>query len=249
MKKQVPLTPVIAIGLAILLAASYFALVRPKQAEGSALSEEIASLESQLARATRPEEATPKPVQINVADVFRLAKAMPDRDDMASIILELNAIALSTGVEFLAIQPSQAVAKGEYHALPVSLTFEGNYYDLTDILYRLRNLVRVRDGVLDATGRLYTLEALEMHEAKGGFPQIEAVVTVSAYTFGAAPAVPGGEAAPPGGTTGTTSTEQTPTGQTTTAQTTTTATTSTTSQVPPAGPTGDGDQQAAGGTP
>jgi Tfp pilus assembly protein PilO len=255
-KKQVSLTPVLAIALVIVLAVGYFALVRPKQAAGSKLDEEIAALETQLATAARPEAvspAAPEPVEINVADVFRLAKAMPDRDDMASVILELNAIAVSTGVEFVAIQPQTPVTKGEYHAVPVALTFRGNYYDLTDFLYRLRNLVRVRDGVLDASGRLYTLDAFALQESEGGFPRIEAVITVSAYTFGVPPVAPGATPPPPadGSTTGTTATTTGTTATTTTGATTTTTTTTTgaTPQGPPADPTGDGNPQAAGGTP
>ena len=52
------------------------------------------------------------------------------------------------------------------------------------MLYDLRNLVRVRDGKLSADGRLFTLDQLDLHESQAGFPEIEALLTVSAYTFG-----------------------------------------------------------------
>jgi hypothetical protein len=57
----------------------------------------------------------------------------------------------------------------------------------------VRNLVTVRSGRLDASGRLYTLDGIDMHESADGFPRIEAELTVSAYVFGSAPAltVPG----------------------------------------------------------
>jgi hypothetical protein len=119
----------------------------------------------------------------------------------------------------------------------VTLTFEGNYYDLTDFLYRLRNLVAVRDGVLGASGRLYTLDALDMQEAEGGFPKIRATLTVSAYSFGSQPVSPGAGTAP-------TETTETGTGTTSTGETTTTST----EEGPPADPTGDGSQQATGGS-
>lgn len=242
MKRQVPLTPVLAVALVIVLAVGYLMLIAPRRERGAELADEIANLESQLAVASHATpEGAPKPVKIDVADVFRLAKAMPDHADMASIILEVNAIAVSTGVEFKAIQPQTAVAKGDYHALPVALTFEGSYYDLTDFLYRLRNLVRVRDGVLEASGRLYTLDAIEFHESQErGFPRIEAVLTISAYSFGPAPAAPG--TTPPA--TGTETTSTSTTGATTSTQTTTGTTTQ---GGPPADPTGDADQQAQGG--
>jgi type IV pilus assembly protein PilO len=240
-KKQIPLTPVLAIALAIIAAVGYFVVISPKQARSAELDEQIADLETKLVLAEpRSKAATPK-VRINVADVFRLAKAMPDNDDMPGIILELNSVAISAGVQFIAIQPGVAVPKGSYDAIPITLTFEGNYYDLTDFLYRMRNLVTVRDGVLEASGRLYTLDALDLHEAEDGFPQIQAVLTVSAYSFGTMPAP---TATPAAGTT--TAGTGTTTGSTTDA--TTGATTTTTSSGPPTDSTGDGGQAALGGT-
>jgi Tfp pilus assembly protein PilO len=224
-KKQVSLTPVLAIALVIIAAVTFFVLIKPKLDESSRLDSEIADLEGKIAVSSRAKPKGEPKVEINVADLFLLAKAMPDDDDMAGIILELNGIASSAGVRFNAIQPQDPVAAGSYNALPISLTFEGNYYDLTDFLYRLRNLVTVRDGVLDASGRLYTLDSLDMHEAEAGFPQIEAVLTVSAYSFGAPSAAPGTPASAPAGTTTGTDTTQTTTGTTT--GTTTTEGTST----------------------
>lgn len=231
MKKQVPLTPVLAAALAIVLAVTYFALIRPKADEAAKLDEEIAALEAQAAVAGRTPPTERPEVRIDVADLFRLAKAMPDGSDMAGIMLELNGMAASAGITFISIQPGEPVSFTDSSALPINLTFHGNYYDLTDFLYRMRNLVTVKEGVLDASGRLYTLDALDLHESPAQkFPQIEAVLTLSAYSYGAAaiPTVPGAPAA-----TDTTSTD-------TTATTTTgTTTTEPTSTDPP-------DAQAAG---
>jgi Tfp pilus assembly protein PilO len=236
-KKQVPLTPVLAVALLIVAVAGYFGLISPKQARSAELDEQIAELETKLQLVEKPSPAQAPKVTINVADLFLLAKAMPDREDMPGIILELNSIALSTGVNFISIAPGTPASKGSYNAIPVTLTFEGNYYDLTDFLYRLRNLVAVRDGVLGASGRLYTLDSLDMQEAEGGFPKIRATLTVSAYSFGSQPVSPGAGAAP-------TETTQTGTSTTSTGETTTTST----EQGPPADPTGDGNQQASGGS-
>jgi Tfp pilus assembly protein PilO len=213
--KQVPLTPVLAIGLVILLAVAYFAVLGPKASEASKLDLEIAKLESTLAIRTQQkwDDAAPA-VQIDVADLFRLAKAMPNTEDMPGIILELNAVADSAGVRFVSIQPSEVVAKGTYNSVPINLTFEGNYYDLTDFLFRLRNLVTVKEGVLEATGRLYTLDVLDLHEQPTErFPMIQAMLTISAYSFGAPPVAARTPVAP---TTSTTTTTATTTESTTT---------------------------------
>ena len=243
MKRQIPLTPVLALALVIVAAVGWFALISPKQARSSELDDQIAELETKLAVVSRPTApGEPPKVEIDVADVFKLAKAMPDRDDMPGILLELNSTSLSTGVEFLSIQPGVPASRGDYYALPITLTYAGNYYDLADFLFRLRNLVTVRDGVLDAGGRLYTLDAIEFKEGKKGFPHVEAVLTISAYSFGTAPGAAAAAAA--AGTT--TETTATASGTTTTSET---STTTTAPQSPPADPTGDADAPAAEGTP
>ena len=240
MKKQIPLTPVLAIALVIVLAVGFLALVKPKMDESARLDAEIASTQDKIAEAARakPKDPADAPVQIDVADLFLLAKAMPDGDDMPGIILELNGIASAAGVGFVSIQPLAPVTVGSYRVVPINLTFEGNYYDLTDFLFRMRSLVRVNDGVLNAKGRLYTLDALDMHEADGGFPKIEAVLTVSAYAYGAGAGAPAAPAAPPaaGATTGATTTGAT-TGGTTTGATATQTTPTTAS---------DASRQASG---
>jgi type IV pilus assembly protein PilO len=180
-KKQMPLWPIVASGLVIVTLVAYFVLVRPKRAEAARLGDQIAKLETDISAAklaSRPKEAD---ANLKVADLFELAKAMPDRDDMPGIILELNSTAEAAGVKFKAIAPQEAVTQEGYRVIPISLTFEGNYYDLTDFLFRMRNLVSVDDGKLAASGRFFTLDTLDMHEA--GLPQIEALLVVSAYVY------------------------------------------------------------------
>jgi type IV pilus assembly protein PilO len=176
-----PLWPVFAGALLIVTLVAYFVLIRPKRAEAGRLGDQIAKLETDIGAAklaARPKEADSK---LKVADLFELAKAMPDRDDMPGIILELNSTAAAAGVRFKAIAPQAPVLQEGYRVIPISLTFEGNYYDLTDFLFRMRNLVSVDEGKLSASGRFFTLDTLDMHEAD--LPQIEAALVVSAYVY------------------------------------------------------------------
>jgi Tfp pilus assembly protein PilO len=180
-KKQLPLWPIIGAGILVAALVAYFVLVRPKRAEAGRLSDQIATLETQVSAAklaARPKDAA---VKLKVADLFELSKAMPDKDDMPGIILQLNSIAEASGVSFKSIAPQNEVLQNGYRSIPISLTFKGNYYDLTDFLFRLRNLVSVTNGNLAAAGRFFTLDTLDMHEA--GLPTIEANLVVSAYVY------------------------------------------------------------------
>jgi hypothetical protein len=69
--------------------------------------------------------------------------------------------------------------------MPIQLTFNGNFYNLADFLYRLRNLVAVGDtGELSASGRLFAVDTLDFAEAADGFPQITATLVVDAFVYG-----------------------------------------------------------------
>lgn len=228
MKRSVSVSLIAGIMIAIVGLAGYFLAVRPKQAEVKKLDEQIATLQTTLDAATKlsqpaSEEETAANA-IRVADIVELAKAMPDVLDMPSIVLELNSAATAAGVTFSSITPGTPVAGTGFTATPITLAFDGSYYDLTELLFQLRNLVTVREGVLDATGRLFTIDAVNLLEPEGqSFPQVEAQLTVSAYQYGvdlAALAQAGGTL--PAEETSTTGTSTTSTGSTTTEPTTTT---------------------------
>jgi Tfp pilus assembly protein PilO len=185
-KKQIPIWPVIGIAILLVAAIAFMVVIRPKRAESGRLDEQIAEMQMKVSAAQLASRPQQQATTIKVADVFEVSKAMPDTDDMPGIILDLNSVAEATGIRFLSIQPSAPTPKTGYSAIGITLTFEGNYFDLTDFLFRLRNLVTVRDGQLSSAGRLFTLDTMSMKEGKDGFPSINAGLTVSAYVYGAA---------------------------------------------------------------
>ena len=198
MKRQIPIALVIAPALLIVAAVGFFLLVKPKMDESSSLDERITEFQGKVDVALAAQRQGTPGGSIRVADLFRLTRAMPESIDMAGVILELNSVAERSGVDFVSISPAAPVAApAGYQSVPIKLTFEGNYYDLTDFLFRMRNLVVVRDGELETAGRLFTLDGLDIVEGTGGFPQVQAGLTVSAYPCapGAAPA-PGATPAP-----------------------------------------------------
>jgi Tfp pilus assembly protein PilO len=189
-KKQIPLPLIFAVVVLVAAVAAYMVLIRPKGAEVSKVDGELETLQAQITAASVSAGEEPAVSTIKVADLVELAKAMPQETDMAGAILELSAAAKRAGVEFTSIQPSAPIPGAGYVQLPLALTFVGNYYDLTEWLYQVRQLVTVRDGVLDANGRLFTVDSLDWHEAEDpGFPLIEADLTVSAYVYGADPSL------------------------------------------------------------
>jgi Tfp pilus assembly protein PilO len=167
---------------ALVLAGGMFLLVMPQGHKASKLGDEIDATHTQIVAAKalamqRPEE------KIRAADLFKVVEAMPDDTDMTGMILQLQQTAGEAGVRFDSIQPGVSTAGAGYDIQPVDLAFEGNYFSLTDFLYRLRRLVEVRHGKLDATGRLFSVGKIDFQPAEGGFPRISATVTVNSFAY------------------------------------------------------------------
>jgi len=183
----------VAGGVLLGLVAGWFLVVAPKRHDASALKQQIADTRDQISVAQGVKTPTAPP-PIRVADLFKLSRAMPNTADIPGVILQLSSVAAETGVQFESITPHDPVSYGAYQQVAVDLSFEGRFYDLSDFLYRLRNLVGVHHGVLNATGRLFTVDSITFNQGTENFPQVKATLTVSAYVFGdgTAPPVPNG---------------------------------------------------------
>ena len=136
---------------------------------------------------------------------------MPAKTDMPDLVLELSQLARDTGIRFDSISPQPLAAVGSYSVLPISVTFNGNFYNLADFLYRLRSLVTVHAGRLDATGRLLAVDTLSFNESDLKFPQIQASLVIDAFVYAAAPAAAPAATPPPATATTTTTSETTTT--------------------------------------
>ena len=177
--KAIALVAALLVGLI----AGWFIVIGPKRHEASRLAQQIDDTRTQIAAAEGSGSTSQAP-QIRVADLFELSRAMPDTADIPSVLLELSQISAETGVTFQSITPHDPVSAGSYESIGIDLVFQGHFYDLSDFLYRLRNLVGVHQGVLSSTGRLFTVDSIAFDEGELKFPQVKATLTVSAYVFG-----------------------------------------------------------------
>jgi type IV pilus assembly protein PilO len=224
----------VVLGALVVLALGYFVLIRPEGAKLKRIKAGEADARQTLAAYNTKVAAARSAPKIRIADVYRLAKAMPSQTDMPDLMLELSQLARDTGIRFDTITPQPVVPLGSYSVLPISVTFNGTFYDLADLLYRLRSLVEVHSGALDATGRLFAVDTLSFGESPLKFPRIQATLVIDAFIYGSGGATSTAPVTP--GATSTTSTGSTTgTGTTTTSSTTTTPSTPTTSDTSAAG--------------
>jgi len=203
----------------LLLVLGWTLLVSPQRSTASSIARSTQAVEAQIEQAQRAAEvlttpvAAPKQPEIKTAALYQLAEAMPTTTDMPDVLLELDQVARASGVTVNSITPSGITAADGFGVLPIDISFSGDFYSLTDLLYRLRTLVTVRHGEFDAFGRLFDVGSVALNGGAGG-KQLTATVTVDAFVYGAVTATPS-EPVPPSTDTGTTDT-------TTTATTTTT---------------------------
>jgi Tfp pilus assembly protein PilO len=210
------------VGGALLIAiAGYLLLVKPQQSKLADVKKQIDTQQQTLEQA-RTEAANRQDVpKIRVADVYRLARAMPATQSMPDILIELDALARAAGIQLSTIAPQPAMPGNGFQIVPISIQFSGDYYSVTDLLYRLRTLVSVRHGQLEAAGRIFSVQSITLQPSGS---RLDASVTVNTYIYGGTPAPAAPTVAP--ATTDTTAT--------------TTDTTATTTEAPPDGATAQG---------
>ena len=186
-------------------AAFWFLALAPKREEAAKLETQIAAkqTEVQAAEATlatyrKAKDAYPK----NYATVVRLGKAVPEDDDVRSLLVQLDAEAGGTNVDFRTVEvggsggtpaastdaattapPPGAVAVGSagFSAMPFTFSFLGTYGDLSQFFARMERYVTLRNEKMNVTGRLLRLESIDLEVDQTGFPNIRAQIGASSY--------------------------------------------------------------------
>ncbi|MDP9294006.1 MAG: type 4a pilus biogenesis protein PilO [Actinomycetota bacterium] len=195
------------VGLAAVAAVYWFMLLAPKREQATTLNTKIAAKQVEL-QAAQAELATNDTARAsyrsNFATVARLGKAVPADDDVRSLMIQIDGAAGSSHVDFRTISvgggstpaaptdptaatPSTAPPPGSapvgtagFSAMPFSLSFKGNYFNLGDFFQRVDRFVSVRDRGLDVTGRLMLLNSIEL-VPDGAFPKIKAQISATTY--------------------------------------------------------------------
>jgi hypothetical protein len=116
-------------------------------------------------------------------------------------------VAKDAGVQLQTIAPGAPDATGK---IDLALTVQGDFFTVTDLLYRLRNFVSVRDGALEASGRLFDVDNFSISPSGGS--KVSASISLHTYQYvPAAPVAPVAPVTPASTDTSSTSTDTTTT--------------------------------------
>jgi len=162
----------------------WFVVVAPKRSAAESARTQAAAAELRLADA-RTSAGRPTASGIPVSELLSLAKTMPSSGDQTGLVLELDLLARASGVTITSISPQEpVVGSGGATAIPVTVEIGGTYRGVTRFLRHTRDLVVTRRGRLHATGRLFTVESVDIAESKSeGFPLLDAIVTLDSYVY------------------------------------------------------------------
>lgn len=177
---------VAAVGFGLLLAAAgWKTLVSPKRSEATKLQTQIDAVQTDISLRRAALARKPKiTIDVRSSDLYRLTKAVPDRTDMPGIMLELNRLAEQTGVVFESMSPAQPVPALGYRVQPLSVIVNGRFGQVNDFMHSLRKLVTVQQGKLDASGRLFAIDTVELAQSETmKFPNVQASVTLDAFVY------------------------------------------------------------------
>jgi hypothetical protein len=194
------LIPVLA---GVVAAAGFFMVVlKPKRQEAAKLNTKISAKQTELASAREllaSNQQARDSYRKAYSTVVRLGKAVPADDDVRSLVVQLDAAAKATHVDFQSINvagagggapaegggaqlpPGATVGPAGFPVMPFTFSFNGSFFNLGDFFDRLEGFVKARNEQLSVTGRLLTLDSLELQPDATGFPRIKANVGATSY--------------------------------------------------------------------
>lgn len=212
---------VMVVAFGVIAAGVWFGLVAPKRGESADLASQLDAARAELAQATEQTsqaEAAQKRFGEDVAAVATLGKAVPEDDQTASLLYQLDTAAGRSDVELTSIAPAGAAAPGTTPSAPtaglpagvteygLTLIFKGRFADLQAFLRRAHGNTTVRGDDIRVRGRLLSIDGVQLTPGEDG--RVEATVTAKAFmasppadTAAAPPAAPAPDttaaAAPP----------------------------------------------------
>jgi hypothetical protein len=199
---------------ALLVAAAWFLVLAPQRKEASRLSDDVAVERQSLTQAQRDAAAglaAKRGYDRAYTTVARLGAAVPEDDNVPSLLLQVEQAAEASRIDFRELQvgqgsgaaappvpapatqaatatlpPGAAVGAAGFPTMPFSFTFTGDFFRMSDFIGRLERFLVVNNRRMLVRGRFMTIDGIALIAAPDGFPRIQASVAATAYLLPAA---------------------------------------------------------------
>ena len=179
------LTPKVVASLALVAAAAvaligWFAFVSPQHTKASSLDRQIADAKTQLAVAKAGEYSGPKG---SGATAVVLSRAMPQQVAMPTVLRQLQRAATRSGVRLDSVTPQAATTQSGYNAVPMDVLVNGRYFGVQRFLRDLRTQTRVVGPHVHASGRLFSVDTVNLAPGEDQLPQLAATIHLNVFTY------------------------------------------------------------------
>ncbi|MFA5801001.1 MAG: type 4a pilus biogenesis protein PilO [Thermoleophilia bacterium] len=191
------------LGVVVLMVAWYFLIISPKRSEvataDSELQRQQTKYDEDYAKVKRVTEERSAARQTS-GELLKLNKMVPADSQLPSLIVDLQQSANESGIYFMKIEPSDAIAGSDGNTIiPMELSFQGRFLEVNDFLYRVENYARMEGNDINIAGRLISVVSLTMKEPEidtpdpddgvpKKFPNVLATLGINAYMTAPAPA-------------------------------------------------------------
>lgn len=204
-------TVLAVLSVVVLAGAFWLILLAPKREQANELSEradaisaEVASAQAELAKA----ETAKKNFASLYSKLILIGKAVPSESGTASLVVQLQGIADRAKTSFVTIEfggessgesteesASSGTSASELPlgaevgpaglpAMPYTLKFDGNYFEIAKFIQEMDSLVKTEDEAINATGRLVVIDGFTIQPSKDQSSSrgpLEAVFQVTTY--------------------------------------------------------------------
>jgi Pilus assembly protein, PilO len=179
------LTPKVVATVAMLAVATialvgWFGLISPQHSKASDLDRQISEAQTQLAVAN---STTHPGARGKASDASTLARAMPDRAEMAAVLRQLLRAANRTDVRLDSVTPQAAATQSGYSAVPMDVIVTGRYSGVQRFLRHLRTQAAVAGPHVHAAGRLFSVDSVNLAAGDKQLPQLAATIHLNAFTY------------------------------------------------------------------
>lgn len=215
-------TVLIIAGVLAAIVASWLLVVAPVRNHASQLGSQITAAQSQLDTARQQiadGEAARRGFATSYTTMARLGEAVPADDSVESLIVQVQAAANASRIDFLGLTlvpgsgtsapapalpgqpvsaplpPGASVGPAGFPVEPFTFTFSGSFFHLSDFFGRIEHFVRTTNQQISVSGRLITLNAISLGAGRNGFPQITATVSATTYLLPATQGLQAGASA------------------------------------------------------
>jgi type IV pilus assembly protein PilO len=161
------------VSLVLITGLFYFILMRPKFAQLNEILKQEQLEEKKFSEATisfRELKKVKSETEAVEKKLEELEIKLPEKEDIPSIITDIQDIAGESSVDFVSIKPLTYIGRGAYTEIPLELTMEGRFFDLLDFLYQI-----------EKSKRKFIISKITINPSENGLPDVSVLINSSAF--------------------------------------------------------------------